>query len=96
MGFSLLENKKEFSRGKKRLTRPGKKRKSSLYGLQNMAVQVTCHLYGLKKKQLKNLFIELRNRKGDIREHILTNLESRLGSLVFSSGLISTRRFARQ
>lgn len=99
LGFSLLENKKEFSRGKKRLTRPGqhgnkKKRKVSLYALQNKAVQITRHLYGLKKKQLKNLFIKLKNKKGDIRKQILTNLESRLGNLIFRSGLLSTRRFA--
>jgi small subunit ribosomal protein S4 len=101
LGFSLLENKKEFSRGKKRLTKPGqhgnkKKRKPSLYSVQNKAVQVICHLHLLKKKQLKNLFIKLKDKKGDIREHISTNLESRLGNLVFCSGLLGTRRFARQ
>lgn len=101
LGFSLLENKKEFSHGKKRLTGPGqhgdkKKRAPSLFSVQNTATQVICGLHLLKEKQLKNLFTKLKDKKGNIREDLLTNLESRLGNLIFRSGLVNTSRFARQ
>src|SRR5438046_2633409 len=101
LGFSLRGDKREFSRGKKRLTVPGqhggkKKRRPSLYSIQNSALQITCGSYLLKKKQLKNLFTKLKNKTGDMREHILVNLESRLGNLIFRSGLTNTNCFARQ
>lgn len=102
LGFSLLENKKEFSRGKKRLTPPGqhgnsktRKRKVSLYASQNKEKQKLRFLYGLREKQLKNLFLDLKQKEGDILQHIPTRLESRLDNLVFRAGF-GTRRFARQ
>jgi small subunit ribosomal protein S4 len=64
--------------------------------VQNAATQVTCGLHLLKEKQLKNLFTKLKDKKGNIREDLLTNLESRLGNLIFRSGLVNTSRFARQ
>ena len=101
LGFSLLENKKEFSRGKKRLTGPGqhgdkKKRAPSLFSVQNAATQVVCGLHLLKEKQLKNLFTKLKSKEGNMHEDLLINLESRLGNLIFRSGLVSTNLFARQ
>jgi len=101
LDFSFLENKKEFSRGKKRLVPPGqhaykKRRKPSPYALRNKEKKKILLLYGLKEKQLKNLFLNLKNKKGDIRQNLLTGLESRLDNLVFRSGLVPTRKFARQ
>jgi small subunit ribosomal protein S4 len=101
LDFSFLENKKEFSRGKKRLVPPGqhaykKKRNPSPYGLRNKEKKKLLLLYGLKEKQLKNLFLNLKKKKGDIRQNLLTSLESRLDNLVFRSGLVPTRKFARQ
>ena len=101
LDFSLLENKKEFSRGKKRLVPPGqhaykKKQKPSSYALRNKEKKKILLLYGLKEKQLKNLFLKLKKEKGDIRQNLLTRLESRLDNLVFRSGLVPTRKFARQ
>jgi small subunit ribosomal protein S4 len=64
--------------------------------VQNTATQVICGLHLLKEKQLKNLFTKLKDKKGNIREDLLTNLESRLGNLIFRSGLVNTSRFARQ
>lgn len=103
LGISLRGDKKEFSRGKKRTTPPGqhglkktRRRKVSLYASQNKEKQKLRFLYGLKEKQLKNLFLNLKQKKGDVRQHLLTYLESRMDNLVFRSGLFSTRRFARQ
>lgn len=101
LGISLLENKKEFSRGKKRTTPPGqhganKKRYCSTYALRNKENQKILHLYGLRKKHLDNLFTKLKKHKENIGDNLLIKCESRLDSLVFRSGLISTRRCARQ
>lgn len=102
LGISLLENKKEFSRGKKRTTIPGqhgnnlrRKRRASTYSLQNKEKQKIRFLYGLRERQLRNLFIKLKNKKGELGYNLLLTLESRLDNLVFRSG-IGTRRFARQ
>src|SRR3954470_7136492 len=85
LGISLRGDKKEFSRGKKRTTPPGqhgpkktRRRKISLYALQNKEKQKLRFLYGLKEKQLRNLFLNLKQKKGDVRQHLLTHLESRM------------------
>lgn len=100
LNFSLLENKKEFSRGKKRITPPGqhgvKRKRVSTYALQNQEKQKLRFLYGLRERQLHNLFAKLKKKKGDISDNLLINLESRLDNLVFRSGLVNTRRMARQ
>src|SRR5687768_12579491 len=97
LGFSLLRNKKEFSRGKKRTTLPGqhgqkktKRRKNSLPGIQNREKQRIRFSYGLKAKQLKNLFLKLESKEGNTAQHVLTHLVSRLDNLIFRSGLVST------
>lgn len=101
LGISLLENKKEFSRGKKRTTIPGqhgnsiKRRRISAYGLQNKEKQKIRFLYGLRERQLRNLFIQLKTKKGELSHNLLISLESRLDNLVFRAG-IGTRRLARQ
>jgi|SRR5690348_2510157 small subunit ribosomal protein S4 len=101
LGISLLENKKEFSKGKKRTTIPGqhgnntRRRRASAYSLQNKEKQKIRFLYGLRERQLRNLFIKLKNKKGELAYNLLLTLESRLDNLVFRSGL-GTRRFARQ
>jgi small subunit ribosomal protein S4 len=101
LGISLLENKKEFSRGKKRTTIPGqhgnntRRRRASAYSLQNKEKQKIRFLYGLRERQLRNLFIKLKNKKGELSYNLLLALESRLDNVVFRAGL-GTRRFARQ
>jgi small subunit ribosomal protein S4 len=95
--FSLLGNKKEFSRGKRRVTPPGqhgqkkvRRKKISPFGVQNREKQRIRFSYGLKAKQLKNLFLKLKEKKGNTSQHVLTNLASRLDNLIFRSGLVST------
>ncbi|CAI2180912.1 8838_t:CDS:2 [Funneliformis geosporum] len=82
LGFSLRGDKKEFSRGKMRTTPPGqhgpkklKKKKISPYGIQNREKQKIRFSYGLKEKQLKNLFLKLQGKKGNTAQLILTYLE---------------------
>jgi small subunit ribosomal protein S4 len=95
-----LENKKEFSRGKKRTTLPGqhgsKKKRFSTYSIQNKEKQKIRFLYGLREKQLRNLLSKLKSRKGNIKENLIITLESRFDNIVFRSGLVTTRRMARQ
>ncbi len=101
MGISLLGNKKEFSKGKKRITIPGqhgnntRRRKASNYALQNKEKQKLRFLYGLRERQLRNLFTKLKSKQGEIAYNLLLALESRFDNIVFRSG-IGTRRFARQ
>jgi small subunit ribosomal protein S4 len=96
----LLENNKEFSRGKARKTPPGmhgdKRKRLSTYALQIREKQKIRFLYGLKEKQLYNLFVKLKNSKGNISDGLLVNCESRLDNILFRSGLMKTRRLARQ
>ena len=54
------------------------------------------YLYGLRDKQLKNECIKAKSKPGGVGVNLLTSLESRLDNLVFRSGLVNTRRFARQ
>src|SRR5438067_10521496 len=88
-GFSLLENKKEFSRGKKRTTPPGqhgdKRKRRSVYALQNREKQKIRFLYGLKEKQLYSLFAKLKKEKSNTGDNLLVNCESRLDNIVFRS-----------
>lgn len=97
--ISLLENKKEFSRGKKRTTSPGihgdKRRRESTYGLQNKEKRKICLRYGLREKGLYNLFVKAKKEKDNTGDTLLKMCESRLDNLIFRSGLVNTRRFAR-
>jgi len=105
--YPFLE-KKEFSRGKKRITRPGihfdKKKRYSTYALQNLEKQKMRFLYGLRETQLCNQFHKIKkfwnsntkNINSEIGDNLLINCECRLDNLIFRTGLAPTRRFARQ
>jgi small subunit ribosomal protein S4 len=64
--------------------------------LQNIEKQKVRLLYGLKEKQLYNLFSKVKKEKGNANDNLLINCESRLDNLVFRSGLVHTRRLSRQ
>lgn len=101
LNFPLLGGK-EFSKGKKRRTRPGiygyKTRiKGSTYNSQIKEKQKIRFLYGLREKQMYNLFKRVKKtKKEDISLLILNELESRVDNLIFRSGLVPSRAFARQ
>ncbi|MCV3733994.1 30S ribosomal protein S4 [Ureaplasma miroungigenitalium] len=100
LGFSLLENNKEFNTGKKRTYGPGqhgnKKVKLSNYGQQLLEKQKLMYLYGLNDRQFRRLYKVAMKKGGVLTLDLLQVLESRLDSVVFRAGLAPTRRAARQ
>ena len=100
--FSVLENNKEFIKGKGRVTYPGqhgsggRPQKLSNYGEHLYEKQKLKYMYGVMEKQLKNTFKKSKKIEGVLGENFLFLLESRLDNLVFRMGLASTRRQARQ
>ncbi len=100
LGFSLLENESEFSKGKKRRTAPGQHganiRKLSGYGEQLNEKQKMAYLYGLNDRQFRRLFKIAQSMKGPLTLNLFIVLESRLDNIVFRMGFAPTRRAARQ
>ena len=99
-GFSLLENNKEFSKGKKRTYAPGQhganKRKLSGYGEQLQEKQKLQFMYGMNDRQFRRLFLIAKKMKGSNALNLMIVLESRIDNLVFRMGFAPTRRAARQ
>ena len=100
LGFSLLENNKEFIKGKKRNYAPGQhgqnKRKLSGYGEQLQEKQKLQFMYGMNDRQFRRLFKIAKGMKGSNTLNLLIVLESRLDNLVYRMGFAPTRRAARQ
>lgn len=98
--FSILENNKEFIKGKKRTTSPGqhgaRRQKLSNYGEHLYEKQKLRFMYGLSEKQLRNTFIKATKVAGVLGTNLLISLESRLDNIVFRTGIANTRRQARQ
>ena len=100
-GISLLENNKEFSKGKKRSYRPGqhgnsRRRKLSSYGQQSREKQKLRFLYGLTEKQFRNTFLKAKKMSGILGTNFLISLESRLDNICYRLGFSPTRAGARQ
>ncbi len=99
-GFSLLENNKEFSKGKKRTYAPGahgaNKRKLSGYAEQLQEKQKLQFMYGMNDRQFRRLFVVAKKMKGSNAMNLLIVLESRIDNLVYRMGFAPTRRAARQ
>ena len=98
--FSILENNKEFLKGKKREYAPGQhgaaNRKLSGYGQQLAEKQKLALMYGLNNRQFERYFKMAKLMKGATSMNLLIVLESRLDNLVYRAGFASTRRAARQ
>ncbi|PZW01454.1 30S ribosomal protein S4 [Metamycoplasma auris] len=99
-GTSLLENNKEFTKGKKRTTAPGqhgaKRTKPSDYQLHMYEKQKVRFMYGLNERQFKNLFNVAARKSGVTGTNLLQLVESRLDNLIFRGGFARTRAQARQ
>jgi small subunit ribosomal protein S4 len=104
LGFSTLENGKEFSIGKNKKERrsyaPGqhgqRRRKISEYGTQLQEKQRVRFTYGMNEKQFRKFFDVAGKMKGNRGDNFMILLESRLDNLVYRLGFASTRRQARQ
>ena len=98
--FSILENGKEFAKGKQREYAPGqhgqRRQKLSDYGLHLYEKQKVKYMYGLSEKQFKNTFIKSTKLKGVAGTKFLQLLESRLDNIVYRMSLAETRRQSRQ
>ncbi len=99
-GFSILENGKEFTKGKQRQTPPGqhggRRIKMSDYGLHLHEKQKVKFMYGLNERQFRNTFKRAANLQGVAGENFLKMLETRLDNIVYRMGMSETRRQARQ
>ncbi|ATZ21827.1 30S ribosomal protein S4 [Mesoplasma tabanidae] len=102
-GFSILENGKEFSKGKKRVTTPGQhgkdkaRLKMSGYGAQLQEKQKVKFMYGMTERQFRNTFARAKKVHGGILgTNFLVLLESRLDNIVYRLGFAMTRQAARQ
>lgn len=100
LGFSILENNKEFLKGKKRQYAPGEhgmnNRKLSGYGQQQAEKQKLAYMYGMNNRQFQRLFSVAKKMKGSTSLNLLIVLESRLDNMVYRMGFAPTRRAARQ
>ncbi|NOQ50570.1 MAG: 30S ribosomal protein S4 [Mycoplasmataceae bacterium] len=98
--YSVLENNKEFIKGKKRITAPGqhgaKHQKLSNYGEHLYEKQKLRYMYGLSEKQLRNTFLKAQKMSGVLGTDLFVLLESRLDNIVFRMGIANTRRQSRQ
>lgn len=99
-GISLLENNKEFTKGKKRTTAPGehgdKRVRLSDYSAHLYEKQKVRFIYGLSEKQMEKFYKRAIKMKGVAGTNLLQLLESRFDNLVFRAGFATTRRQARQ
>nr|WP_318030651.1 30S ribosomal protein S4 [Mycoplasmopsis bovis] len=99
-GISILENEKEFSKGKKRTYAPGqhgnKRVKLSDYGLHLYEKQKVRFIYGISEKQLQKIYSRAIKMKGVAGTNLLQLLESRFDNVVYRAGFATTRRQARQ
>lgn len=102
-GYSLLENNKEFTKGKRRTTVPGqhgpnqiRRKKLTGYGEQLQEKQKMAFMYGLNDRQFRRFFRTAQHMEGALSLNLFWVLESRLDSLVFRMGFAPTRRAARQ
>lgn len=76
----------------------GKKRQRHLsgYGVHLREKQKVKRIYSVLEKQFKNYYTEALKSSENTGEKLLQLLESRLDSIVFRLGLVSSRSFARQ
>ncbi|AXE60564.1 30S ribosomal protein S4 [[Mycoplasma] phocae] len=99
-GISLLENNKEFTKGKKRTTAPGqhgaKRSKPSDYQIHMYEKQKVRYMYGINERQFKTLFMVASKKSGVTGTNLLQLVETRLDNLVFRAGWARTRAQARQ
>lgn len=74
-----------------------RRRKGSNFGTQLMAKQKLKGYYaGINERQFRRIYKEAARRKGDTSENLIGLLESRLDSVVYRMGVVTTVFAARQ
>ncbi len=68
----------------------------SEYGRQLREKQRLKRIYGILERQMKKYFLKAQAAKGDTRENLLRELETRLDNVVFRLGWATSRAAARQ
>ena len=71
-------------------------RKMSEYGSQLREKQKAKFIYGVLEKPFRNYFEKASRMRGQVGEHLMVLLESRLDNVIFRLGWARTRREARQ
>lgn len=70
--------------------------KSSEYGSQLRAKQLTKRVYGMLEKPFRTSYERAKKREGKVGEQLLVVLESRLDNIVYRLGFAESRAQARQ
>jgi small subunit ribosomal protein S4 len=73
-----------------------RKQKKSVFAMQLAEKQKLKFIYGVAERQLKNLFKQSAQKKGQTGHHLLALLESRLDNIVYRLGFAPGRPSARQ
>ena len=74
-----------------------RRRKASDFGTQLMAKQKLKGYYGnITERQFRRIYQEAARRKGDTSENLIAILESRLDTVIYRMGVVSTVFAARQ
>ena|SRR5258706_8382772 len=100
LGFSIRGDNREFNRGNKSSSVGNKqygrthRRRFSTYGYQNKEKNKLMFYFGLKEKQLQNIFTKSKKRAGSTTVNMMNYLISRLDNL--ASFFVSTRKMSRQ
>lgn len=68
----------------------------SEYGKQLLEKQKVKKTYGLLETQFKNYVLKAIKKKGDSRDNLVTELETRLDNVIFRFGISKSRETARQ
>ncbi len=72
------------------------RKKSSEYGLQLRAKQMTRRYYGVLESQFRDYYEKATKKEGKTGDELLTILESRLDNVVYRMGWAASRAEARQ
>ena len=72
------------------------RKKTSEYGLQLRAKQMTKRYYGVLESQFRSYYVMATRKEGKTGDELLKILESRLDNVVYSLGWASSRAEARQ
>ena len=75
---------------------PHLRRKMSEYNTGLCEKQKLRFLFGLSEKQFRNTFEKAKKKRGVTGEHFVQMLETRLDSVIYSTGFAKTRQQARQ